>query len=129
MVRIQFATIRSMNVDPDFVMPGCIIAGGAITIVCRNYAAALPGKFLFRKMASTTRRCVGALLLVAAIGLLFASTSVKDVPGPMDASKPEFTFDFSIPFMILSAVLAVAGTLTLVSSISSFLVGRDSVEP
>jgi hypothetical protein len=64
-------------------------------------------------MNVTKRRWLGGALIAIAIVIAFASTKVVDVPGPMQASKPEFTFEFNTLFMSLSVVLAVAGMLIL----------------
>jgi hypothetical protein len=60
-------------------------------------------------MSITSRRWIGTALIAVAAIVLFASTTVVDVPGPMEASKPEFTFEFSPPFAILAGVFALSG--------------------
>jgi hypothetical protein len=118
----------SMNVDTDLVCAVFIIALGAIIGTCRNCGARLGRKAIFGRMGAMIRRCVGVVLLVAAVVVVLASTNIQDVPGPMDGVKPEFAFEFSIPFVILAVILAAAGTLSLASSMNSTMVGRDSVE-
>lgn len=41
--------------------------------------------------------------------VIIASTAIVDVPGPITASKPEFVFKFSAPFVALAVALAVVG--------------------
>ncbi len=129
MLKVEYAILCCMNVDPDLVRAVFIIALGAIIFTCRNCGARLGRNAIFSTMGAMTRRCLGVALLVAAVVVIFASANLQDVPGPMDGVKPEFTFEVSIPFIMLSAVLAVAGTMSLASSINSTSVGRDSVEP
>jgi len=60
-------------------------------------------------MSIKTYRWLGISLIVVAVAVLVVTTRVLDVPGPMEPSKPEFTYEFSTPFAILSALLGLSG--------------------
>ena len=64
-------------------------------------------------MSTVLHRSVGAGLMVAGAVVVVASTTIVDMPGPITASKPEFVFKFSAPFVALAAVLAIAGVALL----------------
>jgi hypothetical protein len=66
-------------------------------------------------MSTKTRRWLCTTLIALALVVIIASTKVVDTPGPMTPSKPEFTFEFSTPFVILSGVFATAGLASLAS--------------
>ncbi len=56
---------------------------------------------------------------MSAVAILFASTKMIDVPGPMTPSKPEFTFEFNTPLALLASVLILTGIWAVVSSFKS----------
>jgi len=70
-------------------------------------------------MSRASKRWLGVALIFTAVTMVFASTKFVDVPGPMEASKPEFNLEFSAPFSILSIVLAFVGARFFVSSLRS----------
>jgi hypothetical protein len=61
-------------------------------------------------------RWLGTVCVVGAVAILFAVTKIIDVPGPMEPSKPEFTFEFCAPLTFVSSVLTLTGIWAIVSS-------------
>jgi hypothetical protein len=51
----------------------------------------------------------GIILLVGAVVVGLSATHLVDVPGPMEPGKPEFTFQFTNPLLVLSVILALGG--------------------
>jgi hypothetical protein len=100
-----------MNIDPDLVPAFCIIAVGAIVMTCRNLGPSLGRNPILGRMSSTTSRWIGSALLATAIVVFFATNKIVDVPFP-----DEFDLELSPSFLLVSAALAVAGTLSLASS-------------
>ena len=68
-------------------------------------------------MSKISKRWLGLSLIAIAVIVVFVSTKLVDVPGPMEPSKPEFTFEFSAPFFISSIVMAFTGTAFVISSL------------
>ena len=66
-----------------------------------------------RAMSKKQRFWFGIALILSAVVVFISSVHLVDVPGPMTADKPEFTFEFTKPLLILSAVLALAGEVFL----------------
>jgi hypothetical protein len=64
-------------------------------------------------MSKRQRFWFGIALIAIGIVVFISSIHLVDVPGPMTADKPEFTFEFTKPLLILSAVLALAGEVLL----------------
>ena len=62
-------------------------------------------------MSAGLRRSLAVALEVAGVVVIIASTTIVDVPGPIMASKPEFIFKFSPPFVALAVTLAFAGVV------------------
>ena len=60
------------------------------------------------RMNAGLRRSLAVALGVAGVVVVIASTTIVDVPGPMMASKPEFIFKFSPPFVAIAVTLAIA---------------------
>jgi hypothetical protein len=107
-----------MNINPDFITVFCMIGLGAIALTCRNrnLAERLSRGTIFRRMSTTSCSWIGSALIATAIAVVLASTSIQDTPGPMEASKPEFTLELTAPLCIVSALAALTGTLSLASS-------------
>jgi hypothetical protein len=55
-------------------------------------------------------------LVAIGLALVVATTSIEDVLGPMEASKPEFLFKFNWPFVGVAAALAVWGIVIFARS-------------
>ena len=68
-------------------------------------------------MTKILMRWVGIWLISNAIMVVYVSTKIVDVPGPMESSKPEFTFQFSRPFAIPAIVAAFVGVIFVISSL------------
>jgi hypothetical protein len=66
-----------------------------------------------RAMSKRQRFWFGIALILIAVVVFISSIHFVDVPGPMTADKPEFTFEFTKPLLILSVVLALAGEVLL----------------
>jgi len=65
-------------------------------------------------MSMKSRRWLGIALIAVAIVIFIASSNFwVDVPGPMEASKLEFTYSFNVPFTVLSVILVLAGEIFL----------------
>jgi len=104
-----------MNIDPDLATAFCAILAGAIIVACKNLADSIGRNTILGRMSRTTCRWTGNALIVAAVVVVLVTSKVVDT-GPMETSKPEFTFDLSAPFLLVSAALFVVGTLSLASS-------------
>jgi uncharacterized membrane protein YdcZ (DUF606 family) len=105
-----------MNIDPDLAMALCLILAGAIIVAGKNLAERIGRIAILGRLSTTTCRWVGGALIATAIVIIFATSKIEDTPGPMVGSKPEFTFFLGTPFLLASAALAAAGTLSLASS-------------
>ena len=55
----------------------------------------------------------GIALILIAVFVFILSIHLVDVPGPMTDDKPEFTFEFTKPLLILPVVLGLAGEVLL----------------
>jgi hypothetical protein len=66
-----------------------------------------------RTMSKRQRFWFGIALILIAVVVFISSIHLVDVPGPMTADKPEFTFEFTKPLLILSVVLALTGEVFL----------------
>ena len=64
-------------------------------------------------MSKRQRFWFGIALIASAIVVFISSIHLVDVPGPMSADKPEFTFEFTKPLLILSVIMALAGEVLL----------------
>jgi formate-dependent nitrite reductase membrane component NrfD len=51
----------------------------------------------------------GMVLLGIAITVFIASIRLVDVPGPMSPDKPEITFEFSKPLVVVAVIFAQGG--------------------
>jgi hypothetical protein len=114
--KIESAKFASMNIDPHLATAFCVIAVGAIIVACKNLADRIGRNAILSRMSTITCRWVGSALIATAVVVVFATTEILDTPGPMEGSKPEFTFELSIPCLIILSVLTLAGTLSLASS-------------
>ncbi len=64
-------------------------------------------------MNTVFRGSLGAVLEALGPVVVVASATIIDMPGPVEASKPEFVFRFSAPFIALAVELAIAGVVLL----------------
>jgi hypothetical protein len=101
-IRTSVCIIEVKPMEPEeFIALYCVLALGAFPVtifLCR-----------FWLMSKSSQRWLAVALIVAAISVIFASTNLVDVPGPMEPSKPEFIVEFSTPLFILAVVLASFG--------------------
>ncbi len=67
-------------------------------------------------MSKILRRSGGVASIAIGLGVIFASTIIVDIPGPIEASKPEFVFKFNAPFVGLAAALAILGIVLVARS-------------
>jgi hypothetical protein len=68
-------------------------------------------------MTKSKRRWLGIVLIAVAVAGFLLSVRLEDVPGPMQASKPEVTFSLYLPLGIPSIVLGLAGMVPLALSL------------
>ena len=64
-------------------------------------------------MSKRQRFWFGIALIAGAIVVFISSIRIVDTPGPMDGIKPEFTFEFTKPLVVLSVILALTGEVFL----------------
>jgi len=64
-------------------------------------------------MSKKQRFWFGIALIASAIIVFVSSIHLVDVPGPMSADKPEFTFEFSKTLVVLAALFGLSGVLLL----------------
>ena len=64
-------------------------------------------------MSKRQRFWFGIALILIAVVIFILSIHLVDVPGPVTDDKPEFTFEFTKPLLILSVVLTLTGEVFL----------------
>jgi len=64
-------------------------------------------------MCKKQRFWFGVALITIAIVVFISSIHLVDLPGPMSADKPEFTFEFTKPLCILSVIMSLIGEVLL----------------
>jgi hypothetical protein len=67
-------------------------------------------------MRGILQRSLGVASIVLGVVVIFASTTIVDVPGPMEPTKPEFVFKFNSPVFALALALAVIGIVLFARS-------------
>jgi hypothetical protein len=64
-------------------------------------------------MSKRQRFWFGIALIAGAIVIFILSIHIVDTPGPMDEIKPEFTFEFTKPLVVLLVILALTAEVFL----------------